>query len=463
MSNKFKCDECGKEYFNLYTCKHCGKDLCPEHRLRENHNCISLNYESKFSGLKKHSGRSNFEDSDNYVNVEISDNYDFPKNYKKYEDEKPAKNITRFENSKKVYSKKESNHKFRDFNKKVISKMSSFNFKEIYRHWWFLFWILIYGILFYLSTLLVDTFGIRDYYFQIIFIGIIISVFARAISSNIHKYSFKLNFNLFIWAIVYVLLLFGMKYILSNFTINSILAILLISVGYTSFVHLIKKIDYTFLCAFVILISLTFFLFVIFSGIIPEENNNGNSLITNAKSPSNNIDDNDYVGSIVDKALTYLSITPVDTGEIELAIFKYTNEERVNAGVSQLKLDSKLSEVARLHSEDMATNNFFNHINLNGEDPTARAIRMRYNVHKELGGGWYSDGIAENIGKMPTGNVEGMGYISNDADSIARAQVESWMESPGHKANILDPQYDVIGVGVAYDGSLYYVCTQNFK
>ena len=109
----------------------------------------------------------------------------------------------------------------------------------------------------------------------------------------------------------------------------------------------------------------------------------------------------------------------------------------------------------------MAKNNFFAHINLKGEDPTARAIRHNYNVHKELAGGWYSDGIAENIGKMPTGSITGGGYVSSDADSIGKAHLDSWMQSSGHRANILDSKYDRLGVGVAYDGT-YYVATQNF-
>lgn len=62
---------------------------------------------------------------------------------------------------------------------------------------------------------------------------------------------------------------------------------------------------------------------------------------------------------------------------------------------------------------------------------------------------------------MPTGNIIGIGYVSHDPDSIATAQVQSWMSSPGHRANILNPQYDRIGVGVAYDG-FYYLSTQNF-
>jgi len=164
------------------------------------------------------------------------------------------------------------------------------------------------------------------------------------------------------------------------------------------------------------------------------------------------------------------TLTPISTPtitsqlnitDIEVAIFIYTNIERRNRGLKELIWDEKLSEIARAHSRDMVQNNFFSHINLKGEDPTARAKRYGYPLYKELGGGWYAEGIGENIGKMPTGDVLGVGYVSNDADSIAKAQVESWMSSPGHMRNIIEPYYDKLGVGVAYDG-LYYISTQNF-
>ncbi|MFH0870232.1 MAG: CAP domain-containing protein [archaeon] len=150
------------------------------------------------------------------------------------------------------------------------------------------------------------------------------------------------------------------------------------------------------------------------------------------------------------------------TKEVEQAIFEYTNAERKSQGLRALTWDDKLADIARAHSLDMVENDFFAHTNLKGEDPSARAARAGYNAYKSLGGGSYSIGVAENIGKMPTGNVQGIGYVSSNPDSIARAQVSSWMDSPGHRSNILNPQYDVIGVGVAYDG-LYYVATQDFK
>ena len=147
--------------------------------------------------------------------------------------------------------------------------------------------------------------------------------------------------------------------------------------------------------------------------------------------------------------------------ECEKLTFEKTNEERISSGLRPLVWDSNLADIAKDHSLDMIQNDFFSHINLKGEDPTARAIRHGYNVHKELGGGWYSEGIGENIGMMPTGDVVGIGYVSNEPESITTAQINSWMDSSEHRANILNSQYDKIGVGVAYDG-LHYIFTQDF-
>ena len=111
------------------------------------------------------------------------------------------------------------------------------------------------------------------------------------------------------------------------------------------------------------------------------------------------------------------------------------------------------------------------HTNLQGEDPTARAIRHGYSVHKEIGGGWYFEGIGENIAEMPTGRVmltcpSEDAYVSNSAFGIANAMVDAWMnhdtcQADGHRKNILNTQYSHVGIGVAYDGT-YYIATQDF-
>ncbi|WP_276329392.1 CAP domain-containing protein [Methanococcus maripaludis] len=147
--------------------------------------------------------------------------------------------------------------------------------------------------------------------------------------------------------------------------------------------------------------------------------------------------------------------------QIEQYILEYTNMERSSYGLEALVLDSALSQISQDHSDDMAENDYFSHVNLDGETPTDRAIAADYNVVKYLGDGYYSTGIGENIAKMPTGNVIGIGYVSDDAESIAKAIVDAWMDSDGHRANILNSQYTNIGIGVAFDGT-YYIATQNF-
>jgi uncharacterized protein YkwD len=150
------------------------------------------------------------------------------------------------------------------------------------------------------------------------------------------------------------------------------------------------------------------------------------------------------------------------TQEVESYIFQYTNEERQINGISALIVNSCLAEIARTHSEDMASNNYFSHVNLKGQDPSARASIRGCPIQKPLGGGMTQIGIAENIDKMPTGNVVGYGYILDTSQSVARAQIDSWMNSPGHRANILNPTYSYIGVGTAKDAYGYYISTQDF-
>lgn len=145
---------------------------------------------------------------------------------------------------------------------------------------------------------------------------------------------------------------------------------------------------------------------------------------------------------------------------VERLVFTYTNEERQKHNVPTLVWDDRLAAIAREHSCDMAEKNFFDHTNLAGEDHDARAARHGYPLEKDLGNGYYAVGIAENIGTMPIGNVIGIGIVTEQEESVARALVKSWMESPGHRANILEAQYSHLGVGIAYKSEYY--ATQDF-
>jgi len=116
----------------------------------------------------------------------------------------------------------------------------------------------------------------------------------------------------------------------------------------------------------------------------------------------------------------------------ESEILGIVNDRRAENGCGDLARDSRLDTAARLHAEDMAENDYFDHTSQDGRTPTDRANAQGY-----------EGGVGENIA---------MGYP--DAESV----MEGWMNSEGHRANILNCGYDVIGIG-AYDrdGTIYWV------
>ena len=152
---------------------------------------------------------------------------------------------------------------------------------------------------------------------------------------------------------------------------------------------------------------------------------------------------------------------PVVEVTLESEIIRLTNLERAERGLNELDVDELLNEVTKLHSKDMAKNNYFSHVNQEGEDPTDRAEDIGFPIRKEIAPGKFTIGVAENIGKMPIGNVVDRGFIEDTPQAVAAAQMDGWMNSPGHKKNILG-DHEVIGVGCSFDGT-HYLCTQNFQ
>ena len=160
-----------------------------------------------------------------------------------------------------------------------------------------------------------------------------------------------------------------------------------------------------------------------------------------------------------------------DGPALEKEIHELINGERVNRGVPELLWDEEIAVIARDHSEDMATNDYFRHDNLRGESPTDRGNRAGYPCHKSLGGGAFSYGLGENIWRgweysSYTYGAGGTQYDWMSQNQLARAAVSSWMNSTGHRENILDPQYDKTAIGVGFgtaggkDHAVYL--TQNF-
>jgi uncharacterized protein YkwD len=121
----------------------------------------------------------------------------------------------------------------------------------------------------------------------------------------------------------------------------------------------------------------------------------------------------------------------------ERRAFDLINAERRARGESSLAWDAELTRMARLHSENMARQNFFDHTNPQGENMTMRARACGVC-------GWSA--IAENIA-----------YNSGYDDPAAFA-VERWLASPKHRANMLRDGFTHSGVGVARaaDGRVFF-------
>ena len=152
--------------------------------------------------------------------------------------------------------------------------------------------------------------------------------------------------------------------------------------------------------------------------------------------------------------------------QLEQRIFDEINAERSHEHLTVLRLDRRLTGVARTHSEDMVKRRFFDHINPDGEDPTARGKRDGYACVKRVDRLAYRDGLAENLFDEPRFSrvriTSGQrSYDWNTPDVIARQAVEGWMRSPGHRRNILEKAYDRTGVGVAVSSEHVYI-TQLF-
>ncbi|MBI3822456.1 MAG: CAP domain-containing protein [Planctomycetes bacterium] len=118
----------------------------------------------------------------------------------------------------------------------------------------------------------------------------------------------------------------------------------------------------------------------------------------------------------------------------EIEVSKATNAERKKKELPPLKLSLALSKIARAHSQNMARQGKLDHT-LDEKTPFDRLKAAGYKYLK----------AGENIG----GHQEG-----GNMQMIMTA----WMESDGHRANILNPDYTEIGIGIAEDkdGNLYY-------
>ncbi|BCB03724.1 SafA/ExsA family spore coat assembly protein [Bacillus sp. KH172YL63] len=118
-------------------------------------------------------------------------------------------------------------------------------------------------------------------------------------------------------------------------------------------------------------------------------------------------------------------------------VVKLVNQERSKAGLPPLKENWEVSRVARYKSEDMIAKNYFSH--------TSPTYGSPFQMLKDFGIHYQSAG--ENIAA---------------GQKTPAAVVEAWMNSEGHRKNILSPTYTEIGVGYVKGGSYGHYWTQMF-
>jgi uncharacterized protein YkwD/stress response protein SCP2 len=136
-------------------------------------------------------------------------------------------------------------------------------------------------------------------------------------------------------------------------------------------------------------------------------------------------------------ALWASPLTPDGLARTEAEVVELTNRERARAGLRPLAADPLLATAARAHCADMVARRFYSHTSPEGSQPWDRAAAA----------GSTRRTIGENIacGQRSPAEV-----------------VEGWMNSPGHRANILKPAFTHLGVGFAGGGPAGTYWTQLF-
>jgi uncharacterized YkwD family protein len=119
---------------------------------------------------------------------------------------------------------------------------------------------------------------------------------------------------------------------------------------------------------------------------------------------------------------------PAGISQYAQPVIELTNRERARAGLPALKLDAQLSSVAQKKSEDMQQNHYFSH--------TSPTYGSPFDMMRDFGVTYKTAG--ENIAQ---------------GQRTPQEVVTAWMNSPGHRANILNRQFTHIGVGFEQAGN----------
>lgn len=149
---------------------------------------------------------------------------------------------------------------------------------------------------------------------------------------------------------------------------------------------------------------------------------------------------------------------PLNQTQTERLVHRYVNSERSTRGLTNLSYDEELASIAQYHSNDMKRRGYFAHKGLRGETMADRYDKFGYDCRVSTGANRYMAG-AENIWNQ-------YGTLTYGSEKkLASKIVESWMNSQGHRENILMSEWRNEGIGVnitTSGGETHIYASQNF-
>ncbi|WP_424001016.1 CAP domain-containing protein [Haloarcula salina] len=147
----------------------------------------------------------------------------------------------------------------------------------------------------------------------------------------------------------------------------------------------------------------------------------------------------------------------IDISAVEAAVHEEINQRRTANGRNPLEHRSDIAEVARYHSRDMATEGYFAH-----DSPDGESLEDRYRQFGiDCAGG---ENIAYTYWEETVRTDGGIRYYDTEQE-LAVGLVNGWMNSTGHRENILRARFESEGIGVSVvevDGMTRIYATQNF-
>lgn len=154
----------------------------------------------------------------------------------------------------------------------------------------------------------------------------------------------------------------------------------------------------------------------------------------------------------------------IDIRQLEKQVFDRINIIRKGNGLHELIWNEDLAIIAKNHSEDMAKRGYFSHYSPEGDGPRERGLKYGFEVCGDVDPNNYSWKTKYYYQKrvLNLGITDNLSFGSGyDVTNIPDIVVDGWLDSTGHRANLMQRMWHISGVGISIIDDSFYV-TQTF-